>query len=148
MMYRKITAPCIVLICATWVAAQTPQSGNWALATSMQGAPSGEKTSAAQICLSASQIATGFEQHIVNAGSSVGGSEKNGLKCSLRDIKREVATSSWQATCEGPRGPMPGMGSASFEGNRVNLKQTFELKTPIGNRTLTQVITAQRVGDC
>lgn len=148
MIYRMTATLYAALVSATSVDAQTPQSGNWAVATSMQGAPSGEKSSTAQICLSVAQIATGFEQRIVDAGSSVGGAEKGALKCFLKDIQRDGASSSWQATCEGPRGPMPGTGAASFEGNRVNVKQTFELKTPIGNRTLTQVITAQRMGDC
>jgi Protein of unknown function (DUF3617) len=150
MMYRRMSALCTTAFCATWIAAQTPQAGNWEFVTSMQGAPGGEKNSTTKSCVSAAQIATGFEQTIVNAGGGGdgGGSAKNGLKCSLKDIKRESASSSWQATCEGPRGPMPGTGAATFEGNRANLTQTFELKTPIGNRTLKQVIAAQRVGDC
>ncbi|MGL4230341.1 MAG: DUF3617 domain-containing protein [Casimicrobium sp.] len=148
MAYRISGALFASLVCASWVAAQTPQAGSWDIATSMQGAPGGEKKSSTKACLSTAQVASGFEQAIVDNAGGDGGSAKNGLKCSLRDIRREAASSSWQASCEGPRGPMSGTGSAAFDAKRANLTQTFELKTPFGAVTLKQVIAAQRTGDC
>jgi Protein of unknown function (DUF3617) len=148
MVYRKIGALCASSMFVSWLLAQTPQHGTWEVTTTMQGAPSGDAKSSKHACLNPAQIASGLEQAILDISAGNSSASRRGLKCSLKDIKREGSSSSWQSSCEGPRGAMQGVGSASIEANRASLRQSFEVITPFGAMKLTQSVEAQRVGDC
>ncbi len=148
MVSRVIGALCAGMMCASRLAAQTPQHGSWDVTTTIQGTPSGDTKSTKKACLSAAQTANGFEQAILDISASDGGPPKSGPKCSLKDLKRDGGSSSWQSTCDGPRGALQGVGYATIEANRANLTQSFEMKTPFGAMKLKQIIEAQRVGDC
>jgi hypothetical protein len=88
------------------------------------------------------------EQTLFEAAGRQGDSSRAPPKCEFRDIKRDAANSSWQATCEGPMGKMQGSGGGTLGAESADLQQTFNVKAPIGSMTVKQTLRARRVGSC
>jgi hypothetical protein len=134
------------------MAQNLPQAGQWEFKTDLQGLPfgGGEKTGTA--CVKAEQIAAEPEKALIEAAMTTAqqGSSSKGTtpKCTLTDLKRESGVSSWKSTCEGPRGPMQGAGSGTITQDSAQIAQNFEASTPMGKRTLKQVINGKRLGEC
>lgn len=133
---------------ATCAHSQSVTAGQWQLSSVMQGAPSGEHKSSQSRCIDDAAFAMGIEQAILNANAADTSSGKPTLKCTVSALRRDGDQSSWQASCEGPRGAMPGTGNAVIQTGRVEIKQSFDLKTPFGAMKLSQVINAERIGAC
>jgi Protein of unknown function (DUF3617) len=131
-------------------AQSTPRAGSWEISVTQEGMPVGGGTRVYKVCLSAELLTTAPEQVLVDsAGRRDNSSARPGpTKCVLKDVKREASQSSWQSTCEGPRGTIQGKGGGTLEAEQAELKQTFDVDTPIGARTLKQTVRARRLGDC
>lgn len=131
---------------ATTTSSSQPQAGSWEISAMMKGVPSGDEKITKKACLTATQVSSGFEQALLDNIAS--GSSRGGLKCTVKDIKRDGTKATWPASCEGPRGPMKGTGGGTFEAVNASMSQVFEVKTPFGAMKLEQVIQAKRLGDC
>jgi Protein of unknown function (DUF3617) len=131
-------------------AAQTlPSAGMWELSVTMEGAPmGGGAPRGGKACLTAEALAGAPEQTLFEAVGRQGDSSRAPPKCEFRDIQRDAARTSWQSTCEGPRGTMQGTGSGSLGAEAADLQQTFNVKAPVGSMTLKQTLRARRVGSC
>lgn len=148
MFLNRYVAVAGILSLGCWSAVSATSHGMWELTTTMQGAPSGDKKSSKTACISAAQVASGFEQALLDANAVATGKDQPALKCVLKGLKRDGAKSSWQSTCDGPRGAMSGVGAATFAATSAEINQAFEIKTPFGAMKLKQVIEAKRMGDC
>jgi Protein of unknown function (DUF3617) len=144
----------LVLPVSAQVVAQSALPGRWEVTTTMEGVPSADNRFVQSACVDAKQIANSFEQAILDisasgGGASTSGPPKSGPKCVIADVKRDGSGSSWQATCEGPRGELKGTGSATGQANRATLTQNFVMKMPlIGALKLKQSVEATRLGEC
>jgi hypothetical protein len=129
-----------------------PNAGSWEITADTKGLPFGGGAKKAVVCMKADALKLDPELAFAEASLATGrpddASKGAPPKCSLSDLKRDSNVSTWKASCEGPRGQMPGTGRAVLSANIVELQQTFEAKTPIGNRTLSQTSSAKRLGDC
>jgi Protein of unknown function (DUF3617) len=129
-----------------------PNSGKWEVIADTKGLPFGGGAKKAVVCMKAEVLKSDPELAFAEASLATGrpddASKGAAPRCSLSDLMRDGNTSTWKASCEGPRGQMPGTGRAVMSANVVELQQTFEAKTPIGNRTLSQTTSAKRLGDC
>jgi hypothetical protein len=125
-----------------------PQAGTWEVTTTMKGAPSGDKSTSRQACLTAAQVNTGLEQALLDLSASGGTQQKGSLKCAISNLTRDGTKSAWQSTCEGPRDAMQGSGSGTLNAASAEINQSFEIKAPMGTVKLQQVLQAKRLGDC
>lgn len=138
---------------ATQAVQQTsPLAGQWEFNTDMKGMPFGGGVKTGKVCLKADTLAAGQEKAMIEAAMTVvqpSYEKKSGNPtCNFTDVQREANASRWKSTCQGPRGAMQGTGSGSFSADSTQLTQAFEVSLPFGKRTLTQSITAKRIGDC
>lgn len=129
--------------------AQVPVSaGLWEFSSTMSGAPMGGGARTGTACVTADALAAAPEQALMEAAGRQGGGERAPPKCEFRDIQREGARSTWQATCEGSRGKMQGAGAGQLSADAADLQQSFSVKAPIGTVMLKQTVSARRVGSC
>lgn len=132
---------------AAW--AQVPVSaGLWEFSSTMTGARMGNGTRSGKACVTADAMAAAPEQALMEVAGRLGGGDRTPPKCEFRDIQREGASSTWQATCEGARGKMQGAGAGQLSADAADLQQSFSVKAPIGTITLKQTVSARRVGSC
>jgi Protein of unknown function (DUF3617) len=129
-----------------------PLAGQWEFNTDMKGMPMGGGVKTGKVCIQAEAMAAGVEKALVEAAMTIAqpADEKKSdkPKCNFTDIQREANSSRWKSTCAGPRGAMQGTGSGNFNTDSAQLTQAFEVSLPFGKRTLTQTITAKRIGEC
>ncbi len=120
----------------------------WETITTLKGAPQGGGSQTQELCVTAEQVRSGLEQVLINAGARSPQRPEGGPACTLNDLRREGLQVSWNARCEGPRGPMVGQGRGTLSEGQADLLQSFELKTPFGALNLQQSVKARRVGVC
>lgn len=130
------------------VAQTLPSAGMWELSVTMEGGPMGGGPRSGKACLAADALASAPERTLFEAAGRQGDSGRTPPTCEYRDIQRNAADTSWQATCEGPRGKMQGTGSGALGAESADLQQTFDVKGPMGSMTLKQTLRARRVGSC
>ncbi len=129
--------------------AQLPvKAGLWEFSSTMSGAPRGSGTHTGKACITADAMAAAPEQALMEAAGRQSGGDRTPPKCEFRGIQREGARSTWQATCEGPRGKMQGTGAGQLSAEAADLQQRFSVKAPVGTITLKQTVSARRVGSC
>lgn len=138
----------LAVLSAGAVAQTLPSAGMWELSMTIEGAPRGGGLRSGQACLAAEALALAPEQTLIEAAGRQGDRSREPPKCEFRDIKRDAASTSWQSTCEGPMGRMQGSGSGALGAESADLRQTFNVKAPIGSMTLKQTLRARRVGSC
>jgi Protein of unknown function (DUF3617) len=127
----------------------TPRAGEWEMTSDMQGLPSGKSTATQKVCMTAEKIGDAPERSLFEAAPSPKDApEKGGPKCTYSDFVRDGAKSSWLLTCEGPFGSMKGSGGGKVESEYAELTNTFDMKTPLGNRQMQRRVTARRLGEC
>lgn len=129
----------------------TPRAGEWELSSTFQGPPSGSGKNVQKVCLSVDKLTDMPEQTFMDAAPWPKDMPGKGVpKCTYSDLKRNGLNSTWSLTCEGPRGPMNGGGSAVMQAEHAELANTFEMKGPIGIGTLKlqRSVVARRLGDC
>lgn len=136
---------CAVSSSAAWAQAQP---GQWEVRVTLQGAPSGGGTTVQTACLAADRMAAAPEQALLDVAGTSPNKDRPSLRCTVKDVQRGQGKSAWQSSCEGPRGAMPGQGSATIDAQSAELVQSFEVKTPMGTRSLQQTVRAKRVADC
>jgi hypothetical protein len=140
--------PALWLLPVGVAAAAGLDSGQWELDVRLQGAPV-QDPPPSRICLGADQAARTPEQALLEAAMrSLPAQGSAAPRCALDALRRDGAASSWQARCDGPRGPLQGAGRATLRTRSATLEQSFELDTPIGRRTLKQTIQARHLGEC
>jgi hypothetical protein len=126
-----------------------PTGGLWELTIAMEGAPRGGTPQTLRACLATEALAAAPERTLIDAAGRQGQSQGRApLTCEVRDVQRAGTQSTWQAVCEGPRGPMKGTGSGTLAADAAQLQQAFALKGPLGAMNLKQVVDARRVGAC
>jgi hypothetical protein len=129
----------------------TPQAGQWELNSDMKGMPFGGGVKTGKVCIKAEALADGYERAMMEAAMQISRpteeSQRDTPKCKFTDIQREASTSRWKSSCEGPRGPMQGTGTGTFNPENTQLTQNFEISM-LGKRTITQTVAAKRLGDC
>jgi Protein of unknown function (DUF3617) len=129
----------------------TPQAGQWELSSDMKGMPFGGGVKTGKVCIKAEALADGYEKAMMEAAMLLSRpteeSQKDTPKCKFTDLQRETSTSRWKSSCEGPRGPMQGTGTGTFNSENTQLTQNFEVSM-FGKRTITQTVAAKRLGDC
>jgi hypothetical protein len=124
------------------------EPGRWELSLNVRGAPIADPPPRS-VCLSAQELSPQPERALLDAAlRSLPGGPAAGPQCALSDFKRDAAQSSWQARCNGPRGPVQGAGTGVLAAQTATLQQTFEVDTPLGPQTLKQTIRARRTGAC
>jgi hypothetical protein len=127
----------------------TPRAGEWEMTSDMQGLPSGKSTAMQKVCMTTEKMGDAPERSLLEAAPSPKDApEKGGPKCTYSDFVRDGAKSSWLLTCEGPFGSMKGSGGGKVETEYAELTNTFDMKTPLGNRQMQRRVTARRLGEC
>lgn len=135
------------LTVAAW--AQSPvRAGLWEFSSTMSGTPRGNAKQTGTVCVTADAMAAAPERALMEAAGRQSGAEAASPTCELSAIQRQGARSTWQSTCEGPRGKMQGAGSGQLSAESADLQQTFRVTSHVGTITLTQTLNARRVGNC
>ena len=135
------------LTVAAW--AQLPVKGGlWEFSSTLSGTPRGNAKQTGTVCVTTDAMAAAPELTLIEAAGRQSGAESAPPKCELRAIQRDGVRSTWQSTCEGPRGKMQGAGSGQLSAESADLQQTFQVKLHVGTITLTQTLNARRVGTC
>jgi hypothetical protein len=122
-----------------------PQSGQWELSVTRQGAPSGSGKELVRACLAQDRLDNGAEAVFFAAAQ---GKDKGRPSCAVSEVQRDGAKSTWKTTCEGPFGKMYGTGEGTLATQAVDLTQVIEVRAPLGSLTLKQSVNARRTGEC
>jgi Protein of unknown function (DUF3617) len=152
--HLAVTAFCLGLVSyADLASAQAlPQAGQWELTTDMKGLPFGGGIKTGQACIKAETLAVGAEKALVHAAMAASqrsdSSNSKPPQCTFSDIQREGNGSKWKSSCTAPRGVMQGTGSGTLAEESAQITQSLEANLPFGKRTITQTITAKRIGAC
>lgn len=132
--------------------ATAPLPGQWDITVTSEGMPFGGGAKAGKACLTADSLQSGHEAAMIAAAMKLAqpetASKTSTPSCSFSDVSRQGSDSRWKSTCAGPRGAMAGSGSGSFKSDSATLSQAFEVSLPFGKRTITQTISAKRIGEC
>ena len=125
-----------------------PEPGRWEMRVSLRGAPV-KDPALSTVCLRAQDLGDVPERAFLEAAvRSLPQESKGEPQCKLTEVLRDDEKSSWQARCNGPRGPMHGAGKAVLSPQAATVEQGFGVDTPFGRQTLTQTIRARRLGNC
>jgi Protein of unknown function (DUF3617) len=139
---------CAVLAACTAAAAQTaPAPGMWEMTMNIRGGPSRPEGQTASVCLTEAHLANP-EQAMFDSMAAEASGRGAPPKCTLSNVQREGGNTRWSSACEGPRGPMNGVGAGTLGADAAQLAQSFEVSTPMGNMKLEQTLTARRTGNC
>jgi hypothetical protein len=127
-------------------------AGQWEIQIGMKGLSMGGGMKSATMCLSPSAFAGGDEKTLLETALRIASSSQANTvdkpQCSFSELEKEPSHSRWKSSCEGHRGVMNGQGTAIVAPESAQLRQSFEISTPFGKRTLEQTIHAKRLGDC